>query len=137
MIELSEFIKQPNAIDVLLDIVYSGMSQEQLYNRALKNKRDRLYIINRITDSKWAYRWARYIGNRDVMIDRITESEYAYRWARDIGDREVMIDRVTESQWTFYWARNIGDQNIMKSRVIETEWINEWNEAFPNDTIVA
>ena len=52
-------------------------------------------IIDRITDSKWAYYWARFIGNHEVMIDRITESEYAYLWARYIGNHEVMVDRIT------------------------------------------
>jgi hypothetical protein len=89
MIELSELIKDSNnAMIVLSDIIFSNMTQKQLYDHALKNKRDRLYIINRITDSKWAYFWARNIGDREVMIDRITNSEDAYYWARNIGNKK-------------------------------------------------
>jgi hypothetical protein len=40
-------------------------------------------MINYITESQYAYYWAKWIGNKDIMIDRITESEYAYWWAKE------------------------------------------------------
>jgi len=30
-------------------------------------------MIDRVTDSEWAYWWAIEIGNRDVMLPRITD----------------------------------------------------------------
>jgi hypothetical protein len=50
-------------------------------------------MIDRVTDSKYAYYWAMNIGNQDIMIDRITDSKYAYYWAKDIGNQDIMIDR--------------------------------------------
>ena len=50
-------------------------------------------VAQHITDSHWAYCWARDIGNRDIMINRITDSWYAYRWARYIGNKDIMIAR--------------------------------------------
>ena len=60
-------------------------------------------MIDRVTNSQWAYRWARYIGDREVMIDRVIESYWAYRWAEDIGDKEVMKERFPEEskEWGF------------------------------------
>ncbi len=47
----------------------------------------------------YAYKWARDIGNQDIMIGRITESKYAYGWAKPIDNRDIMKPRVTESYW--------------------------------------
>ena len=74
-------------------------------------------IMDKITDSKFAYLWASDIGNKDVMIDRITDSEYAYQWAKYIGNREVMIDRITESKYAYLWARYIGNHEVMIDRI--------------------
>ena len=59
---------------------------------------------------RWAYYWARDIGDREIMRDRITESRWAYYWALNIGDRDIMRDRITESGWAYYWAHDIGDR---------------------------
>jgi hypothetical protein len=84
-------------------------------------------MIDRVTESEWAYYWAWYIGNRDTMIDCITDSEWAYLWARDIGNRDIMIDRITESQWAYYWARDIGNKGIMINRIIDSKsYIKRW-----------
>lgn len=37
------------------------------------------------------------------MKSRITESEWAYMWARDIGNADIMKSRVTESEWIEKW----------------------------------
>ncbi len=73
-------------------------------------------VAQRITDSKYAYYWAKNIGNKDIMIDRITESEYAYWWAMDIGNQDIMINRITDSKYAYRWARYIGNQDIMTAR---------------------
>jgi len=52
-------------------------------------------VMDRITESIWAYWWAKDIGNQEVMIDRVTDSYSAYLWALNIGNQEVMIDRIT------------------------------------------
>ena len=88
-----------------------------------------------ITKPEPAYKWAKGIGNKDIMINKITESEWAYRWARDIGNKDIMKSRITESAWAYMWARDIGNQDIMKSRVTESEWIEKWNNRFPNNEI--
>ena len=49
--------------------------------------------------SRWAYYWAKDIGDREILIEKVHESKWAYRWALELGDKEIMIDRVTESRW--------------------------------------
>ena len=44
---------------------------------------DQEYMKQFVTDSTWAYCWARDIGDRDYMKQFVTDSEYAYCWARD------------------------------------------------------
>ncbi len=83
-------------------------------------------MINRVTDSEWAYYWARFIGNQDIMINRITDSVYAYRWARDIGNRDIMIDRITKSEWAYYWAMGIGNRDIMINRITDSKYAYCW-----------
>ena len=61
-------------------------------------------------DSRTAYNWAYYIGNRDIMISKIVESEWAYYWALHIGNRDIMIDRIVESEWAYGWAYFIGNK---------------------------
>ena len=53
-------------------------------------------IMDKITDSEYAYIWALNIGDSNVMIDRVTESDYAYQWAKDIGNEDIMIDRIAD-----------------------------------------
>ncbi len=93
-------------------------------------------VMLSITKSKLAYRWAYYIGNRDIMIDKINDSEYAYYWARYIGNQDIMIDLISESINAFEWAYYIGNKDIMKSRVTEPEWIETRSYWFPNDQII-
>ena len=40
---------------------------------------------------------------KDQVLSKVDQwpSKWAYWWARDIGDREIMQDRVTESEWAF------------------------------------
>ncbi len=80
-------------------------------------------MINHIIDSQYAYYWARDIGNRDIMIDCITDSMYAYLWAMDIGNQDIMIDRITDSKYAYCWARDIGNKDIMTARCPE---IKKW-----------
>jgi len=80
---------------------------------------DKQEMIDRITESEYAYLWARDIGDEEVMVDRVTDSYYAYVWARFIGNPEVMIDRVTESKWAYHWAREIGNQEVMIDRITD------------------
>ena len=54
-------------------------------------------MIEKITESEYAYKWAKYIGNRDVMISKINDSKYAAEWIANIGDKHIMKDKVT------YW----------------------------------
>ena len=49
--------------------------------------------------AKWAYLWAKEIGDKEIMRERITDSEWAYYWTRDIGDRKVMAERITDLYW--------------------------------------
>lgn len=44
-------------------------------------------------DSEAAFDWAIHVGNRDIMIDRITESCWAWNWIIDIGDKEKMLKK--------------------------------------------
>ena len=74
----------------------------------------------------WAYWWALYIGNRDIMVNLVTDSEHAYYWAKNIGDRDVMVSRVIESKWAYKWGMYIGDRDIMKSRIRNSEYAYRW-----------
>ncbi len=62
------------------------------------------------------------------MRDRVTDSKWAYYWARNIGDLEIMRHRVTESKWAFYWARDIGDKEIMRVRITDPHYIEKFNQ---------
>jgi hypothetical protein len=76
-------------------------------------------VIPHITDSHYAYYWAKYIGNTDIMIDRITNSQHAYTWAIYIGNKDIMIDRITDSNDAYHWAKDIGNKDIMIARFPE------------------
>ena len=73
-------------------------------------------VAQHITDSYYAYYWARRIGNKDIMIDCITESQLAYWWAMDIGNKDIMINRIAESHWAYHWAMDICNKDIMTAR---------------------
>ncbi len=95
-----------------------------------------------ITDAKYdctkracsEIRLVKEISLDEVMLS-ITESEPAYKWARDIGNKNIMINHITESEWVFYWAKNIGNRDIMKSRITGPKWVGIWNYWFPNNKI--
>jgi hypothetical protein len=75
--------------------------------------------------SMWAYYWALYIGNRDIMIDKVNKrSMWAYYWALYIGNRDIMINRVVESRYALEWAIDIGDEDVMITRMNETDLNN-------------
>jgi hypothetical protein len=76
-------------------------------------------VIPHITDSHYAYYWAIYIGNTDIMIDRITNSQHAYYWAAVIGNKNIMIDKITDSYYAYAWAKYIGNADIMIARFPE------------------
>ena len=44
---------------------------------------------------------------RDELRPLITDSEWAYWWARDIGDIELMRSIVTEPKWLHWWTIDI------------------------------
>jgi hypothetical protein len=60
-------------------------------------------VMLSINKSKPGYAWARWIGNRDIMVDKITESGWAFHWASNIGNRDIMKSRVTEPYWIYWW----------------------------------
>ena len=82
---------------------------------------------------EWAYNWARYIGDRELMRPLIIGSEWAFNWARYIGDRELMRPLITESKWAYYWARYIGDRELMRPLIIGSEWAHFWARYKGND----
>jgi hypothetical protein len=47
------------------------------------------------------------------MIDRVTESEYAYLWALDIGNRDVMKSHITEPEWIVQWNKTFLNDKIV------------------------
>jgi hypothetical protein len=93
-------------------------------------------VAQYITDSVYAYWWARRIGNMDIMIDRITDSEYAYYWAKDIGNTDIMINRITDSVYAYCWAKNIGNQDIMINRITDSEYAYRWARDIGNTDIM-
>ncbi len=109
-----------------LDEVAQHITDSEYAYRWARVIGNRDIMINRITDSENAYRWAMYIGNTDIMIDRVTDSKYAYLWARDIGNKDIMINHITDSKWAYYWARDIGNRDIMINRVTESEYAYYW-----------
>ncbi len=83
-------------------------------------------VMLSITKSEWAYRWARNIGNEDIMIDKINESEWAYTWATVIGNQDIMIDKINESEWAYWWASDIGNKDIMIDKITDSKWAYRW-----------
>ena len=122
-----KLVKELSLDEVMLNITKSELAYR--WARWIGNKD---IMVNYITESEWAYKWAKCIGNKDIMINHVTESKWAYFWARDIGNEDIMINHVNESMWTYYWAYLIGNIDIMKSRVTEPYWIGQWNETFLN-----
>jgi hypothetical protein len=93
-------------------------------------------MINHITDSQYAYTWARNIGNKDIMINRITDSEYAYTWAKYIGNQDIMINRITDSEYAYTWARDIGNKNIMVDKITDSVYAYYWAKYIGNKDIM-
>ncbi len=64
--------------------------------------------------SEDAFRWAYYIGDRDIMRSKITESNHALRWALNFEeDKEIMKHFITESSDALRWALDIGNRKEM------------------------
>ena len=93
-------------------------------------------IMNRITESEYAYYWARYIGNQDAMIDRVTESQWIYYWAKFIGNKDVMIDRITDSKYAYYWAKIIGNPEVMIDKITDSEFAYRWAKYIGNREVM-
>ena len=93
-------------------------------------------IMDKITDSGLAYRWASYIGNKDVMIDKITDSLHAYHWALHFGNLEVMIDRITDSQQAYLWALHIGNREVMIGRITDSKFAYGWAKGIGNQEVM-
>lgn len=87
-------------------------------------------------DSRTAFYWAYFIGNKDIMIDKITDSEYAYLWTLYIGDDNVMIDRITESREAYYWAKSIGNRDIMINKITDPVDAYYWANTIGNQDIM-
>jgi hypothetical protein len=93
-------------------------------------------VAQHITDSAYAYYWARRIGNTDIMIDHVTTSAYAYYWAMGIGNRDIMINRITNSGYAYYWAIDIGNQDIMINRITDSVCAYYWAKNIGNRDIM-
>jgi hypothetical protein len=47
-----------------------------------------------------------------------TESRWAYWWARDIGDRKIMRDKVVDKEYIKLWLKNIPSYHgIMRKKL--------------------
>ena len=126
-----ELVKELSLDEVMLSITESEPAYKWAYYIG-----NRDIMINHITDSEYAFWWAWYIGNQDIMIDRINESEWAYTWARCIGNRDIVINRITESEWAYTWANNIGNQDIMINRITGSVWAFYWAYSIGNEDIM-
>jgi hypothetical protein len=116
----------PRICEVIAEDIVDSKGQGISRKITIIRELDKQEIMDRITDSEYAYWWARHIGNQEVMIDRVTDSEYAYMWALHIGNQEVMIDRVTDSYYAYVWARFIGNKDVMIDRVTDSEYAYRW-----------
>jgi hypothetical protein len=125
-----KLVKEISLNEVMLSITKSELAYRWAYYIG-----NRDIMINHINESEWAYWWARGIGNQDVMINSVTESGHAFEWAYYIGNKDIMINHINESKWAYYWAIDIGNRDIMKSRVTEPEWIDWWNNWFCHNKI--
>ena len=122
--------------EISLDEVRLSITKPEPAYKWAKGIGNKDIMINKITESEWAYWWARDIGNQGIMIDRISEPEYAYYWAKNIGNRDILINRITGSEWAYGWARDIGNKYIMKSRITESEWAYMWARDIGNQDIM-
>ena len=93
-------------------------------------------MISKISESRWAYVWAKDIGNEDIMIDRITDSFWAYFWAKNIGNQDIMINKITDPKMAFYWAKFHGNKDVMIDRITEPQWAYEWAKDIGNQDIM-
>lgn len=49
-------------------------------------------------------------------------SGFAYKWARDIGDHDIMRPLVTAPHWVYLWIRDIGDKDVMLPLIKGTQY---------------
>lgn len=79
-----------------------------------------------VTDSFWAYQWARFIGDREQMINLVTDSRTAYLWAVYIGDHDVMRPLIKEPIHAYWWAMYVGDHEEMINLVTDSDAAYQW-----------
>jgi hypothetical protein len=89
------------------------------------------YFKNVEFDSRSAYYWATFIGDAEHMRKFITESEWAYHWAKNAypDDKEHMLKFIKEPQWAYLWAYQTSDASEiehMKQFVTSSEYAFWW-----------
>jgi len=122
--------------EVVAEDVIEGKDKNVCRTITIVRELSQKEIMDRITDSKTAYRWGLNIGNHEVMIDRVTNSLWAYWWAIDIGNQQIMVDRVTDSEYAYFWGLFIGNHELMIDRVIESEYAYRWAKYIGNADVM-
>jgi len=78
-------------------------SEEALANfaRFMPDKEKKEDIREKIaTDSRGAFIWGVWVPeDSDVVKDKIQGSKWAYRWAKHVGDAEEMLKRADHPYW--------------------------------------
>jgi hypothetical protein len=96
-------------------ITYKNNCFYEITGHLSVHRKEVLEIIKDIEiPSEWAYKWAIWIGDHDVMIDKVTESKWAYFWARHIGDHGIMNERVTDIEWRRWWDKTLTNKELRK-----------------------
>ena len=97
------------------------------YRFAMNHKKYRDFILYFMHESKWVYRWAQKMGNRDALKYRICDEKYAFLWANEIGDHLTMVNEIKSPEWAYRWGKSVGNRKRMKECVkkdpfFATEW---------------
>ena len=63
-----------------------------------------------ISSAKGAYFWANiFPGDSDEFIDLVQGGKWAFQWARDVGDEQKMGSRISTSYWQLKYDKEIKD----------------------------
>ena len=90
------------------------------------------FLKHFITESAWAYEWAREFGDRQIMVHKITKEKHAYLWGCEFGSSSKMADVIENPDFAYYWTKDVGTYTSEMKKIVEScgnaTWIQHWND---------
>lgn len=91
-------------------------------------------------DDSFVYEFVSYHPElQDFLKQFITSSKYAYKWACYVEDVELMKEKITHPEYAYKWAMVIKDHHELMRRIVKNAndsfWIQTWNTEFLNHPI--